>query len=120
MLYPDQEGTIDKLSTRPRRGTPLMDVLDEYQTLSALGGDGPTEDRGNSLPPGMAPEKLLIADEHRTATNGAVGYLRDDHLNDPAAQYVMMTFVNMYSPGLKILATHRVLKRCQFRRYATG
>ena len=28
----------------------------------------------------------------------------------PAAQFVMMTFVNMHSPGLKILATHRVLR----------
>src|SRR3984893_15761406 len=31
----------------------------------------------------------------------------------PAAEYVMMTFVNMYSPGLKILATHRVLRNLE-------
>jgi uncharacterized protein (DUF1015 family) len=31
----------------------------------------------------------------------------------PAAEYVMMTLVNMYSPGLKILATHRVLRNLE-------
>ena len=36
----------------------------------------------------------------------------------PAAQYVMMTFVNMYSPGLKILATHRVLRGVRRIRYS--
>ena len=56
----------------------------------------------------MAPKKLLIADGHHRYET-ALGY-RNDHPDDPAAQYVMMTFVNMYSPGLKILATHRVLR----------
>ena len=56
----------------------------------------------------MAPMKLLIADGHHRYET-ALTY-RDEHPDDPAAQYVMMTFVNMYSPGLKILATHRVLR----------
>jgi len=47
----------------------------------------------------------LIADGHHRYET-ALGY-RKDH---PDADYVMMTFVNMYSPGLKILATHRVLR----------
>jgi uncharacterized protein (DUF1015 family) len=55
----------------------------------------------------MAPMKLLIADGHHRYET-ALTY-RGEHPDDPAAQYVMMTFVNMYSPGLKILATHRVL-----------
>ncbi len=56
----------------------------------------------------MAPMKLLIADGHHRYET-ALTY-RDEHPDDPAAQYVMMTFVNMYSPGVKILATHRVLR----------
>jgi uncharacterized protein (DUF1015 family) len=56
----------------------------------------------------MAPKKLLIADGHHRYET-ALGY-RKDHPDDPAAQYVMMTMINMYSPGLKILATHRILR----------
>src|SRR5581483_2873991 len=51
---------------------------------------------------------LLIADGHHRYET-ALAY-RNEHPDDPAAQYVMMTFVNMHSPGLKILATHRVLR----------
>src|ERR1022692_3666769 len=59
----------------------------------------------------MAPMKLLIADgHHRYETS--LNY-RGLHPSDPAAQYVMMTFVNMYSPGLLILATHRVLRNLE-------
>ncbi len=57
----------------------------------------------------MAPMKLLIADGHHRYET-ALNY-RNEHPGDPAAQYVMMTFVNMYSPGVKILATHRVLRQ---------
>ena len=55
--------------------------------------------------------KLLIADGHHRYET-ALDY-RNEHPDDPAAQYVMMTFVNMYSPGLKILATHRVLRNLE-------
>jgi uncharacterized protein (DUF1015 family) len=55
----------------------------------------------------MAPMKLLIADGHHRYET-ALNY-RSENPDNPAAQYVMMTFVNMYSPGVKILATHRVL-----------
>jgi uncharacterized protein (DUF1015 family) len=55
----------------------------------------------------MSDKKLLIADgQHRYET--ALNYSKENP--DPAAQYVMMTFVNMHSPGLRILATHRVLR----------
>jgi uncharacterized protein (DUF1015 family) len=55
--------------------------------------------------------KLLIADgHHRYETS--LNY-RNLHPEDSAAQFVMMTFVNMYSPGLRILATHRVLSNLE-------
>ena len=53
-------------------------------------------------------KKLLIADGHHRYET-ALAY-RNENPDDAAAQYVMMTFVNMHSPGLKILATHRVLR----------
>ncbi len=59
----------------------------------------------------MAPKKLLIADGHHRYET-ALAY-RNENPGDAAAEYVMMTFVNMYSPGLKILATHRVLRNLE-------
>jgi uncharacterized protein (DUF1015 family) len=107
MLYPDQEGGVDQLLNQAMQGTPLMDVLDEYQTRHRLWAVTDQE-KIAEIQRAMAPKKLLIADGHHRYET-ALGY-RDDHPNDPAAKYVMMTFVNMYSPGLKILATHRVLR----------
>jgi uncharacterized protein (DUF1015 family) len=63
----------------------------------------------------MADKKLIIADGHHryeTALN-----FRNEVLADPQAgrslkqnaNYVMMTFINMDSPGLVILPTHRVI-----------
>jgi uncharacterized protein (DUF1015 family) len=55
----------------------------------------------------MGDKKLLIADGHHRYET-ALSYAKD-HPDDAAAQFVMMTFVNMHATGLKILATHRVL-----------
>ena len=55
----------------------------------------------------MSDKKLLIADgHHRYAT--ALAYSKE-HPELQDASKVMMTFVNMNSPGLRILATHRVV-----------
>jgi len=104
MLYPDREGSVDRELDQSTQGTPLMDVTDEYGARHRLWAiTGAT--RIQTL---MQPMKLLIADGHHRYET-ALNY-RNEHPNDPAAQYVMMTFVNMYSPGLKILATHRVIR----------
>lgn len=107
MLYPDREGAVDRELGVAASGKPVMDIVDEYGARHLLYSitDASRVARIQEL---MAPMKLLIADgHHRYETS--LNY-RNEHPNDPAAQYVMMTFVNMYSPGLKILATHRVLR----------
>jgi uncharacterized protein (DUF1015 family) len=55
----------------------------------------------------MADKKLLIADGHHRYETALA--FRNENPNLPGADRVMMTFVNMYSPGLKILATHRLV-----------
>jgi len=107
MLYPDREGAVDKLLREAAAGTPVLDVLDGYQARHRVWAitDPAKIARIQEL---MTPCKLLIADGHHRYET-ALGYSKE-HAGDPAAQYVMMTFVNMYSPGLKILATHRVLR----------
>jgi uncharacterized protein (DUF1015 family) len=108
MLYPDREGAVDRLLDQAAQGAPLVDVLDDYQARHRLWAitDPTVVTRIQEL---MAPKKLLIADGHHRYET-AMAY-RNDHPEDAAACYVMMTFINMYSPGLKILATHRVLRK---------
>ena len=110
MLYPDREVAVDAVLDQAAAGEPLMNVVDDYQARHKLWAitDAAAIERISSA---MADKKLLIADGHHRYET-ALGY-RNDHPGDPAAQYVMMTFVNMYSPGLKILATHRVLRNVE-------
>jgi uncharacterized protein (DUF1015 family) len=95
MLYGDQVGAVDVLLDEAAEGEPLAEVQDEYGAIHRMWriGDAAPIQRL------MADKELLIADgHHRYETALAFGSKR-----------MMMTFVNMYSPGLKILATHRVV-----------
>ena len=107
MLYPDTKGEVDRELSSAASATPVTDVVDEYGARHRLWPITSTEqvERIQAL---MAPMKLLIADGHHRYET-ALNY-RNQHPDDPGAEYVMMTFVNMHSPGLKILATHRVLR----------
>lgn len=104
MLYPDPESAVDKLLNEAAQQTPVLDVCDDYGARHRAWPitDAATISRIQEL---MAPKKLLIADGHHRYET-ALAYSREN----PAADYVMMTFVNMHSPGLRILATHRVLR----------
>jgi uncharacterized protein (DUF1015 family) len=55
----------------------------------------------------MAEKRLLIADGHHRYETALA--FRKENPELPGADRVMMTFVNMYSPGLRILATHRLV-----------
>jgi len=107
MLYPDREGAVDEVLARGSAGAPELDVLDEYGARHRLWPitDEATTQLMQSL---MRDKKLLIADGHHRYET-ALAYRNEN----PDAQYVMMTFVNMYSPGLRILATHRVLRNLE-------
>ncbi len=106
MLYPDPQQAIDAILTQASQGTPVLDVVDDYGVRNQLWAitDPATIGKMEGL---MADKKLLIADGHHRYET-ALNYSKEN--SDPAAQYVMMTFVNMHSPGLRILATHRVLR----------
>lgn len=110
MLYRDREAAVDQLLAKAAEGAPELDVLDEYQARHRLWPitDAATIELMQSL---MSDKKLLIADGHHRYET-ALAY-RNENPGVPAAEYVMMTFVNMYSPGLKILATHRVLRNLE-------
>ena len=107
MLYPDRAGLVDQVLTAAAAGAPELDVQDEYGARHRLWPitDAATVQKMQSL---MSDKKLLIADGHHRYET-ALAYRHEN----PEAQYVMMTFVNMYSSGLKILATHRVLRNLE-------
>lgn len=105
MLYPDPEKSIDAILDEASRREPVAVVTDDYgavHTLWRIADPGVTA-RVQRL---MAGRKLVIADGHHRYET-ALAYSKESPL--PGARRVMMTFVNMHSPGLRILATHRVL-----------
>ncbi len=106
MLYPDVEAQIDQLLDLEAAGAPLCSVIDEYNTIHRVWkiADPARIHRIQEL---MEDKKLVIADgHHRYETALAFRHAHPD-LHD--ANRVMMTFVNMHSPGLRILATHRLV-----------
>src|SRR5262249_34914643 len=84
-------------------GPPLAEVTDEYGAVHRL---WKTSDAA-PVQQLMADKKLLIADGHHRYETALA--FRKENPNLPGADRVMMTFVNMHSPGLKILATHRLV-----------
>ena len=103
MLYPDEAGAIDALLDEAAAGAPLAEVTDEYGTIHRIWkitGAAVIQEL-------MADKRLLIADGHHRYETALA--FRNENPDLPGADRVMMTFVNMYSPGLRILATHRLV-----------
>jgi uncharacterized protein (DUF1015 family) len=108
MLYPDPELVIDHiLDHATADARPVIAVEDEYDAFHRVWKitDPAAIARIQGL---MADKKLLIADGHHRYET-ALAYRNEDRGFQDAGK-VMMTFVNTHSPGLEILATHRVLR----------
>jgi uncharacterized protein (DUF1015 family) len=107
MLYPDPELVIDKLLDQKAQKAPVTTLEDEYGVTHRLWkiSEPAAIARIQAL---MADKKLLIADGHHRYETALAFRNQNPGLKD--AEKVMMTFVNMHSPGLTILATHRVLR----------
>jgi uncharacterized protein (DUF1015 family) len=106
MLYADPAGEVDCLLDEAAAAPPDGEVADEYGTVHRLWriGDPGRVERIRGL---MAGRKLLIADGHHRYETALA--FRDENPGVPGAAKVMMTLVNMHSPGLEILATHRLV-----------
>lgn len=122
MLYSDPGQTAEKLLFANAK-TPDVEVTDEYGVLHRV---WKVADPGtiNILLSAMQDKKLIIADGHHRYET-ALNYAREHQDKEVAASLerstnslpqppfpeaaAMMTFVNMESPGLTILPTHRVV-----------
>jgi uncharacterized protein (DUF1015 family) len=108
MLYPDPAGEVDSILDQAAAEPPLAEVVDEYRAVHRLWRIADTT-RTAAIRAAMAPKKLIIADGHHRYETALA--FRDENPHLAGARQVMMTFVNMDSPGLRILATHRLLDR---------
>jgi uncharacterized protein (DUF1015 family) len=106
MLYSDPERQLDRLLAESAQAKPTAAVTDEYGAEHHLWkiSEPSTLEAIQSL---MANKKLLIADGHHRYETALA--FRNENPAVEGASRVMMTFVNMHSPGLKILATHRLV-----------
>jgi uncharacterized protein (DUF1015 family) len=106
MLYPDPDLAIDRLLDAACIDAPTASVTDEYDTTHRLWRlSSPTLIK--RIQEIMSDKKLLIADGHHRYETALA--FRNENPDLPGARQVMMTLVNMHSPGLRILATHRVV-----------
>jgi len=110
MLYEDPESAIDPLLDHAAADPPAMSVADEDGVRHSIWPIADVQ-RVAQIHNVMVGKRLLIADGHHRYET-ALAY-RNENPHDPAAQFVMMTMVNMHSPGLRILATHRVLRHLE-------
>jgi uncharacterized protein (DUF1015 family) len=105
MLYPDPAGAIDALLDEAAALAPVAEVADEYGAIHRVWRM--TDAARGVVQQLMADKKLLIADGHHRYETALA--FRDENAGLPGADRVMMTFVNMHSPGVRILATHRLV-----------
>jgi uncharacterized protein (DUF1015 family) len=105
MLYPDPAGAIDGLLDEAAKAAPIAAVTDEYGAVHTVWRMA--DAACGVVQHLMADKKLLIADGHHRYETAMA--FRNENPGLPGADRVMMTFVNMHSPGLKILATHRLV-----------
>jgi uncharacterized protein (DUF1015 family) len=116
MLYPDAAGQIDALLDQAAAAPPLGEVTDEYGAIHriwkvAQASRSAQAPVASDIVQLMADKKLLIADGHHRYET-ALAY-RDENPGLAGADRVVMAFVNMHSPGLRILATHRLVNGLQ-------
>jgi uncharacterized protein (DUF1015 family) len=113
MLYSDAAARVDSLLDVSTRGTPEVEVRDEYEVVHRL---WPVTDAKviGTIQSEMAEKKLVIADGHHRYET-ALAYRDECRARagrvDRNAPYekVMMTLFNTMGKGLTILATHRVV-----------
>ncbi len=109
---------MDRILDQAAAGEPTIAVTDEYGALNRVWKIA-DRDAIAAIQKLMADKKLLIADGHHRYETALA--FRKENPGWKAAEQVMMTFVNMYSPGLEILATHRAVSGlCAFRRARAG
>ncbi len=108
LLYSDPERHIDAILEANAAGEPVVEVEakpGERHALFRIGADADVA----QLTTLFAAQNPIIADGHHRYTMG-LRYRDELAHGDAAANWQLMTFANLFSDGLSILATHRMVK----------
>ncbi len=103
LLYADPARAVDALLDQAAAAPPLAEVADEYGAIHRfwkIRDAAPIQQL-------MSDRRLLIADGHHRYETALA--FRDENPGLAGADRVMVTLVNTHSPGLRILATHRLV-----------
>jgi uncharacterized protein (DUF1015 family) len=106
MLYDDVRKTADKVIEKTAAGKkPVIDFIDEDKVRHRMFIIDDVRDI-SAITQTVNDKETLIADGHHRYET-ALNYRRQT--DNPAAQWQMMTFINMQNTGLVILPTHRLV-----------
>jgi len=105
MLYDDPQKIADTIIADASEGAALIDFTDDNNVRHRLFAIDNLEDVA-AVGEMMSGTQAVIADGHHRYET-ALNYYNET--KNPAAQYRMMTFVNMHNPGLVVLPTHRLV-----------
>ena len=113
MMYSDPHGGIDAVLDRVAERLPEISIRDEYDVDHMMWTISDSTTIG-AIRRQMADRKLVIADGHHRYETALA--FRDEMRvaagSDDAgtAEWLMTTLVNMDSPGMTVLGTHRVIR----------
>lgn len=111
LLYNDASGEIDSLLEEAASGEPIIEVEASAGEIHAL---YPVLDpaKASRLGELMQDQRPIIADGHHRYTTALLyrKALAESAEQVPGTDWKMMTFANLSSEGVSILATHRLLK----------
>jgi uncharacterized protein (DUF1015 family) len=110
MLYDDPQQQIEAML--PWHQAPIAEVADDYGVANRLWRFSDAE-LIKRVRTAFADRKLIIADGHHRYET-ALAYRDEQKASSSGhgprqSEYVVMTYVNMHSPGVVILPTHRVI-----------
>ncbi len=112
LLYSDPAGVVDAVLDAIASDPPEVEVRDEYDVEHLLWRVSDTEAIG-AIQAAMVDKQLVIADGHHRYETALA--FRDEKRREMGAgnagpfEWLMTTLVNMESPGMTILPTHRVV-----------
>ena len=105
MLYDDPQLVADKIIENAESKKSLIEFVDDDGVAHKLFPIDSPQDK-EAIVKMMAQKEGLIADGHHRYET-ALNYY--NLTKNPAAQWLMITFVNMYNEGLVVLPTHRLV-----------
>ena len=107
VIYPDHEGSVDKILEKNMKKDPVADVTDDEGVRHRIWIVNDDNDIA-MISRNMKEKYVIIADGHHRYKTALA--LSQENPDLESAKYRMLTFVNISNPGLVVLPTHRVVQ----------